>query len=236
MNCREVDEMLGAWHDRELDPVRSREIEAHLAGCAACTASLRRIEALSGLIAEHASYFTAPPELRRKLAAPHPWFSRPVTWLPVLAAACVLAALAIWRIAPVPGSGALENEVVSAHVRSLLAAHLIDVPSSDRHTVKPWFAGKLDFAPEVPDLSAHGFELAGGRLDYLDGHTVAALVYRRRLHTINVFTWPSSGPGERPRAESRQGFHLLHWVSHGMNWWAVSDLAADELRQLPELL
>jgi anti-sigma factor RsiW len=117
-----------------------------------------------------------------------------------------------------PVSAAIGKHVVAAHVRSLLADHLMDVPSSDRHTVKPWFAGKLDFAPEVEDLSAQGFTLAGGRLDYIDGRTVAALVYRRRQHIISVLTWPA-GAEESPKAESLQGFHVVHWVKHGMAWW-----------------
>jgi len=236
MNCREAGELLNASHDRELDLVRSVDLEAHLRECAACSADLRRREALRSVIVKQAPYYDAPLGLRKKLAgslAPRePWFAR---W-PALAAACLVLALAIWRVAPPPGSGAIAKEVVSAHVRSLLAEHLMDVPSSDRHTVKPWFAGKLDFAPQVEDLSAAGFTLAGGRLDYLDGRTVAALIYRRRQHTVNVFTWPAGRSDEAPRRESVEGFNLVHWVRHGMNWWAVSDLGAEELGQLPGLL
>jgi len=233
MNCRDAAELLGAFHDRELDLVRSVDLEAHLRDCASCSADLRRLDALRSAIVEQAPYYPAPAALRRKLSASRaprePWFAK---W-PVLAAACLLLALAIWRVTPPPGPGALTKEVVAAHVRSLQAEHLMDVPSTDQHTVKPWFAGKLDFAPEVDDLSAAGFTLAGGRLDYLDGRAVAALIYRRRLHTINVFTWPTGRADESPRRESVQGFNVVHWVRHGMNWWAVSDLAADELAQFP---
>ncbi|HTP31196.1 MAG TPA: hypothetical protein VMJ75_03420 [Candidatus Acidoferrales bacterium] len=112
----------------------------------------------------------------------------------------------------------------------------MDVVSSDRHTVKPWFAGKLDFAPEVRDLATAGFTLAGGRLDYLHGRTVAALVYRRRQHTINLFVWPAHDSDRPPRAETHEGFHVESWIHGGMNWWAVSDLAADELAELPRVL
>lgn len=238
MNCHEAGELLDAFHDRELDVVASREVESHLHGCPACAAALDRKNALRTVIAERAPYYAAPATLRRKLAfeaAP----SRTKSWYqmwPVLAAACVILALAIWRMAPGPPSGAIAREVASAHVRSLLADHLMDVPSSDRHTVKPWFTGKLDFAPEVQDLAASGFALVGGRLDYIDGRTVAALVYHHGRHTVNVFTWPATGADVSPRRESVQGFNVLHWVRRGMNWWAVSDTSPDELAQLPGLL
>ena len=191
-----------------------------------------------------APYYAAPASLRRKLAseaAP----SRTRSWYqlwPALVPACLILALAIWlapaiwRMAPGPPSAAIAKEVASAHVRSLLADHLMDGPSSDRHTVKPWFTGKLDFAPEVQDLAASGFALVGGRLDFIDGRTVAALVYRHGRHTVNVFTWPAAGSDVSPRRESVQGFNVLHWVRRGMNWWAVSDLSADELAELARLL
>ncbi len=241
MTCREVEGLLGAYADGELDLVRSLDTEAHVRECAACSASLERLEALHVAVSSQAPYYSASPELRRKLAsrmAPRErWAVVRSPWW-VLAAACLVAALVFWKVSPTglgTGSAAIERDVVAAHVRSLLADHLMDVPSSDRHTVKPWFAGKLDFAPEVEDLSAQGFTLAGGRLDYINGRTVAALVYRRRQHTINVFTWPA-GADESPQAEGMQGFHVVHWVKHGMAWWAVSDLAEDELRELARLL
>ena len=120
-------------------------------------------------------------------------------------------------------------ELVSSHVRSLQVDHLSDVVSSDQHTVKPWFNGKLDFSPPVIDLAAQGFPLVGGRLDYLDGHTVAVLIYRHKLHPINLYIWPSSDRNGALQVHGRQGYHLIHWVVGGMNYWAVSDLAANEL-------
>lgn len=237
MNCHDAGELLDAFHDRELDVVASREVQSHLRECPACSAALDRKGALRSVMAERAPYYAAPASLRAKLTQAAPtrpkwWYQ----WWPALVPACVLLALAIWRMAPGPAPDVIAKEVAAAHVRSLLAEHLMDVPSSDRHTVKPWFTGKLDFAPEVQDLAASGFALAGGRLDYIDGRTVAALVYRHRQHTVNVFTWPAAGDDESPRRESVQGFTVIHWVRHGMNWWAVSDAGADELAQLPKLL
>jgi anti-sigma factor RsiW len=242
VNCRELEGLLGAYADGELDLVRSLDVEGHVLECAACSAALERLEALHTAVSSQAPYYAASPELRRKLAArmapKERWTATQAPWWAVAAACLAAALLVVWTETPSkfrPASAGIEREVVAAHVRSLLAEHLMDVPSSDRHTVKPWFAGKLDFAPEVQDLSAQGFSLAGGRLDYINGRTVAALVYRRRQHTINVFTWPG-GADEPPKTEGVQGFHVVHWVKHGMAWWAVSDLAENELRELAGLL
>ena len=130
----------------------------------------------------------------------------------------------------------MEQAVVSGHVRSLMPNHLMDVPSSDSHTVKPWFNGKVDFSPPVKDLKADGFTLVGGRLDYLQDRTVAALVYQRRKHLINVFLWPSSRADSGVTAETRQGYNLLHWTRSGFEYWAVSDLNLQELGEFGRLL
>jgi anti-sigma factor RsiW len=121
-------------------------------------------------------------------------------------------------------------------VRSLMASHLTDVANSDQHTVKPWFTGKLDFSPQVRDLSADGFELIGGRLEYLDGHNAAAVVYQRRKHVINLFTWPTSASDEEPQATAQQGFNLVEWKQAGMYYCAISDLNRQELTELASLL
>ena len=230
MNCGEAKDLLGAYFDEELDLVNSVAIERHLGECAACSAALERQQVLRQAIRSQAPYYAAPPELRSRLRAVRG--ARRINLAPqwALAAAVVLAVAAVWTVAT-PSHPALEDEVVSAHVRSLLADHLMDVPSTDRHTVKPWFAGKLNFAPEVVDHSAEGFTLEGGRLDYLNDRPVAALIYKCRLHTINVFTWPAEGE-MAVRMDSRQGFNVGHWKHAGMEWWVVSDLSGAELKEL----
>jgi anti-sigma factor RsiW len=125
--------------------------------------------------------------------------------------------------------GALVSSLVDTHVRSLMSGHVTDVQSSDHHTVKPWFAGKVTFAPPVPELAAQGFPLVGGRLDYVAGHTAAALVYGRGLHTINLFIWPASPSDADVPAASFNGYSLVHWTDRGLSYWAVSDAAALEL-------
>jgi len=237
--------LLEAYLDGELDLVRTLEVERHLSECEVCAADLRRHRALrsslSGLSYE-------PPkglEARVRVAALHS-SAEPKTgpkagassgrrWRAVAAAVPVIAALA-WALVAIPRAPSddelLGREVVSAHVRSLMADHLTDVASTDRHTVKPWFNGKLDFSPEVTDLAADGYPLVGGRLEYIGGRSVAALVYQRGKHPINVFVWPEPdarhpGDGE----SSTHGYNVVRWRHSGARYWAVSDLNLPELRE-----
>jgi mycothiol system anti-sigma-R factor len=169
----------------------------------------------------------------RSVVSEAPW-----NWLG-LAAAILLAAVIIWNFLPrlqQPGADQfLATQLIASHVRSLMANHLTDVASSDQHTVKPWLDAKLDFAPPVVDLTNAGFPLIGGRLDYLDNRPVAALIYQRRKHFINLFVWPASDASRTTKAISHQGYHLLHWVEGDFNYWAVSDLNKEDLQNFQHL-
>ncbi len=249
MRCDRSRALIHAYLDGELDLVRAMEIEEHLRECPACAREYAGYSALSSAIKENGSlYYQIPAGLplrvravlaetvpaRRKSRVPA-W---PVRWTQVgaLAAALAFVAVLTWHFVPVlsiPRSGdLLAREIVSDHVRSLLANHLTDVPSSDQHTVKPWFRGKLDFSPEVKDLSKQGFTLVGGRLDYLQDESVAALVYQRRQHVINLFVWPLSTDNNRSRTKiALKGYNLVRWTKSGMVYWAVSDLNDRELQE-----
>lgn len=206
---------------------------------------------LTDLIRREAPRYTPPPELAARLraqldatalpapaatarpAVPRPrWRWRPLEALGLVglgAAGAWLAAL-MFLAAPVPAG--LLDELATSHVRSLQATHLMDVASTDQHTVKPWFAGKLDFAPPVPDLQADGYTLAGGRLDYVQGRNVAALVYRPGRHVVNLFVWPAAPgqPEQAPTPATQRGFNLVGWTHAGLQAWAVSDMNAAELQ------
>jgi anti-sigma factor RsiW len=198
------------------------------------------------LVARDATYYKAPENLRTRIRAhlaeqarerERPAFWR---WMGVGAGFAFAAALtwnALLLTAQTSPEERIAGEVMSAHVRSLLAAsHLNDVVSTDQHTVKPWFQGRLDFAPVVTDLAGAGFALDGGRLDYLDGRPVAAITYRHRLHVVNLFEWPARGaPDAKPVLEARNGYALVHWTQGGLAYWAVSDAAGADILQFAHL-
>jgi anti-sigma factor RsiW len=192
---------------------------------------------LSDLLRGHREQlrYKAPARLRRKLM-PQPRLDRPRA---ALAGACAAAAVLLAFVAgrsTAPISGGVAQDVVASHVRSLMANHLQDVASTDQHTVKPWFEGRLDFGPDVRDFAQDGFALVGGRLDYVDGRPAAALVYRHGGHVINVVEWPADGSASvPPRLSTQRGFQLFSWQRNGLSYWAVSDLNAADLQKFAQL-
>jgi anti-sigma factor RsiW len=240
MTCDSAKDLADAYFDEELDASLSSQVRDHLAACESCAEAQAQLQALRAGIREHAPYYRAPAGLRdrirksvrqadRQPAAPWRWMA--------LAAAILLAVSLGWNAAPwrsQRSSGLVAENIFASHVRSLIGTHLLDVPSLDQHTVKPWFNGKLDFSPDVRDFAAQGFPLIGGRVDYVEDRPVAVMVYRRRQHIVNLFTWPSVAAGGTQEV-TRNGYHMLHWDSAGMTWWAVSDLNEGELRQFERL-
>jgi anti-sigma factor RsiW len=260
MNCETARALIHGYADSELDLERSLEIERHLAECAACTAALREIRVMRSGLRSGGVAFDAPAELRAKIrdaigsarraegvasrtsSTRLAMLSRsPSRWAGgALAAAAILMIIVLaggLRRSASSTDDLIGSEIVASHVRSLMADHLADVISTNQHTVKPWFDGKVDFAPTVEDFAAQGFPLAGGRLDYADGRAVAALVYHRNKHIINLFTWPIADAHETaPQPEQRQGYNLVHWHKGGMAYWAVSDLNGGELSKFAGLV
>jgi anti-sigma factor RsiW len=241
LNCSK--ELLEAWLDEELDPADCAALERHIQDCASCSDAILRLREQKAKIRAAAPYYDAPPQLRqaisdalrREFAVERAEQARRVPWRGLaVAASLLLAVSASWNILLLRRhtDSSLAESLVSAHVSSLLASHLVDVPSSDQHTVKPWFAGRLDFAPVVKDLDAQGFPLAGGRVEYLGGRRIAAVVYRRRLHVINLFTWPDGHADGGESRISRDGYNIVHWTTGPMTYWAVSDVSAPELERL----
>jgi mycothiol system anti-sigma-R factor len=242
---------LHGYLDGELDAARAAEFERHLETCRECNAALSVGESLRSALQHSGLYERAPESLHQKIradlkaanvaeiaprTAPPAW-----RWLAV-AAAILLVASVSWLALPsyFPGkSGPTEvtaAELIDAHVRSLQPGHLTDVTSTDQHTVKPWFDGKLDFVPPVKDYADEGFPLIGGRLDVLNGRSVAALVYGRRKHIINVFAWPTKEPDLPLHPSSaHQGYQWVHWRHQGMEYCAISDVAAPDIRELAQL-
>jgi anti-sigma factor RsiW len=248
MLCGDVLERLSAFLDDELDPLGSREIQQHLDACPTCADSLDRMKGLGTRLRAEAPYYPAPDSLRTRVSQAA-WSDasrgrdtgRRIGfvargWLSA-AAALVAVVGGTWLFTSFQREGAMEREVVSSHIRSLMASHLMDVASTDQHTVKPWFNGKLDFSPPVTDLSTFGYPLIGGRLDYLRGRPVAALVYQRHKHLINVFAWPDEGAADSEAPSStQQGYHVIHATHGGVAYWIVSDLNSEELSTFAQLL
>jgi anti-sigma factor RsiW len=254
MNCPEIRALSHAHADRELDVVRTAEFEQHLRGCRSCSRELENIRGLSAALKASTFYFRAPANLRNRIrqstcarngvarlkprsnelqASWKQW----MRWLMPVAASAVVVLLAVFFTFNQAADQRLTEEVVSSHIRSRMADHLTDVASSDQHTVKPWFAAKLDFAPPVTNLKEHGYPLVGGRLDYLQNRAVAAEVYKRNNHVINLFVWPASGNRSTTKKLGvAKGYNVISWESSGMNFSAVSELNPVELREFADLL
>ena len=237
MTCDEAEILLQALIDGELDAGHARDVENHVESCPRCAAMLKDYREMSLAMADAGMHYTAPPALRARIEAalpqPRPLQSRR-TMLRGFAMGSAVSALAATGLFAIvlrnDDMERIQSEVVSAHLRSLQAGHLTDVISTDQHTVKPWFNGRLDVSPPVIDLTAQGFTLIGGRLDYVDARALGAVVYRRRQHIINLFVSQTASTEHRAaKIETVQGFNIRHWSDRGLNYWAVSDIAKDEL-------
>jgi anti-sigma factor RsiW len=243
MTCDEAEVLIHALIDSELDAGHAREVEAHVVQCQRCTVLLADYRQMSRAIAGADLRYAAPASLRRRIDAALP---KPTSAAPSRRA--VLRSFALGSgVSAIAATGLfaimlrnddqerIMSEIVSAHLRSLQAGHLTDVLSTDQHTVKPWFNGKLDVAPPVIDLTAQGFTLIGGRLDYVDARPIGSVVYKRRAHVINLFVAQTSNTERRPaKTETFQGFNIRQWGDRGLNFWAISDIGADELAEFSE--
>ena len=238
--------MLHSFVDGELDAAHSLQIEAHIATCPQCAKELESLQALKQRIAQRGVHWRTPDHVRVQVLAAISReaavqahapaatgfslleFVRRWLFVPSLAA---LAASLFLVIGPMSERSSVGDEVVASHVRSLLVDHLTDVATSDQHTVKPWFNGKIDFSPPVVDLVREGFPLQGGRVDYIGGRVVAALVFKRQSHVINLFVWPSSDATAMTikATASRDGYNIENWRAGGLAFWAISDVSADDL-------
>ena len=253
MNCGESEILLNALIDGELDAGHARDVEQHVAACSACAEVLTEFREVHDAVSGAGLKMTAPAHLRSRIEkalplpsarviAPRKFFqpSRRTFFGGFAVGTALSAALAASLVLTVVGTDqqqTIANEVVSAHIRSLQAGHLMDVETSDQHTVKPWFNGRLDVAPPVIDLTAQGFRLLGGRLDYIDGEPVASVVYQRRKHIINLFVARRLGASQASaRLEAIQGYNVRNWSESGLDFWAVSDIAPDELNEFGQMI
>ena len=262
MKCDDSRIYLSAYLDDELDVAESIRVQKHLAECRECREAQDQQLALRSALRDPELHAHASADFSKRLqaslrrAAKEEAQSRRPAWTDWLrvgslrigylgwvpAAAALVIVTTVGALFVMNGMRSSHDQVIASavlagHIRSLQAGHLMDVPSSDRHTVKPWFQGKLDFSPPVPDLSEMGWTLIGGRLDYVDGRPVAALIYQRRMHNINVFVWPNHDSADSTiKEEDAQGYQILHWNGAEMTYWVVSDLNREELLDLARAL
>ncbi|MDE1166147.1 MAG: zf-HC2 domain-containing protein [Pseudomonas sp.] len=230
LDCKQCRALLDGYLDQALSASQVAEVDGHLLYCAECAQHLQAGRSLIAAVKAHAHYYPAPADLQGLLARQTPAAWRR-WWAPAASGVALAVALVLFIATPV-APPAWQEEAVSSHVRSLMAEHLNDVASADRHTVKPWFTGKLDFAPPVHDFSDQGFVLLGGRLDYLRQRSAAALTYRHDRHVINLFIQPTDEPDSPPQAFSVRGFNVLAWQHQHLRFVAVSDVDAGQLQAL----
>jgi len=257
MNCEDSRTYLPAYLDDELEVAENLRMQRHLGDCADCRLAQEEQLALRSALRDRDLYARPSVDFSKRIEAAvrraakeearslrPSWFESfrlgSFRWVPAAAALVIVTTIGVSLVMNRVWSSheqVIASTVLTGHIRSLQPGHLIDVPSSDRHTVKPWFQGKLDFAPPVPDLSELGWTLIGGRLDYVDGRPVAVLVYQRRMHNINVFLWPNHGSADDTiRQEDAQGYQILHWNGAETTYWVVSDLSKAELLELARAL
>ncbi|HEV2171863.1 MAG TPA: anti-sigma factor [Candidatus Binatus sp.] len=253
MTCDDARVLMHALLDDELELATALEVQRHIEGCPDCTRKFDSLTAMRSRLKDEAFRSEAPPALKEKIrraVASSPasrresypslrgaWARRTLRIAVPMAVGAMLAVAIAPRVIRLGPNQDLANEVVSSHVRSLMGSHLMDVASTDQHTVKPWFNGKLDFSPPVNDFAKDGFPLVGGRLDYIGSRPVAALVYQHAKHVINVFMWPSAGDTTTAeRIETEHGYNVEQLIVGGMNCWVVSDLNPQELDKFAELI
>jgi anti-sigma factor RsiW len=251
MTCDESARLIDAYLDGELDLATCVRVEEHLAACPACREKLESSQVLAALIADEAPRYAVSPFLETRIRAAlraeeparsdvsekAPWWSfHSLRWIySGIGLAVIVIALAVYLSAP-GGFSQLAREGINDHIRSLQANHLMDVASTDQHTVKPWFAGKLDYSPQVIDLKTQGYPLIGGRLDVLGGRDVAAIIYQRRLHYINLLIWPTDTLAVGDRVYEWHNYHVISWTQNGMNYMAVSELGVKELKDFSGMI
>ena len=254
MECDRAAGLLSGLLDAALGRFERLRVNRHVAGCANCTAKLEELRAMQAAIRTNLPYHRAPPGLAARIGAAlereappasaamvvRPWLRWPAFGMAGTGLAGALAGVAMTVLVLGGRPGGRDDvmqDVIGSHIRSMQADHLTDVPTSDQHTVKPWLSGRLDVSPPVRDLKDAGFPLVGGRLDYVDGHQAAAVVYLRAKHVINLFAWASPGKIDEPvHAESRQGFNVVTWRRGGITYYAVSDVEADQLSEFARLV
>ena len=251
MKCDRAADWIPQMLDRELGVAQRWWLRHHIAGCAACATELKEQQAMQAALRDGIAYYRAPPELAAHIVSnlpretpplpSRPWFRLPAIGMAGTGLAGALAGVGLMLLvhggAPDRAESGVVTAVIDSHIASLMASHLTDVQTSDQHTVKPWLSAHLDVSPAVGDYKAEGFPLVGGRIDYIDGHPAAAVVYHYREHVINLFAWAAPGePDLPPHSEHRQGFNLVTWRSGGIRYFAVSDAEMDELEKFSRLV